>query len=107
MAADSNRSFKDSPFLTLVKETNQHPALRQHLLGKIEKHFDAKVVSFFTSFTNRRALITDDDAEMIESLLSAEHSGDKLVLIVNSPGGDALAAERIVNVCRSFSNGKF
>ena len=44
---------------------------------------------------------------MLESVLEVEHTSGRLVLIVNSPGGQALAAERIVNVCRAYSAGDF
>jgi hypothetical protein len=89
------------------KEAQQAPELRRPLLKKLQKHFQANIISFFTSFTNRNAQITDDDAEMLESLLAVEHQGGKLVLILNSPGGQALAAERIVNVCRAYSDNQF
>jgi len=52
-------------------------------------------------------IIVDADAEMLESILSVERAEKKLVLILNSPGGQALAAERIVNVCRAYSGGRF
>ena len=29
------------------------------------------------------------------------------MMIINSPGGDGLAAERIINICRSYSNDRF
>ena len=45
---------------------------------------------------------------MLEEVLNNSNlENKKLLLILNSPGGDALAAERIVNVCRSYSNGSF
>jgi hypothetical protein len=45
---------------------------------------------------------------MLESILAAEHQGGgKIIMLINSPGGQALAAERIVNVCRSYSNNQF
>ncbi len=52
-------------------------------------------------------MILDHDAEMIENMLSSEHSNGKIVLILNSAGGSGLAAERIVNVCRAYSDGDF
>jgi hypothetical protein len=95
-----------SPWSLLQREVHQHWELRKPLLERIQKHYDAYVVSFFTSF-RVRSEIEDMDAEMLESLLSAEYRGGKLMLVLNSPGGFALAAERIVNVCRAYSNGKF
>jgi len=59
-------------------------------------------VSLFTSFTYDVQLEHDD----CDSLLNVLHQTDLrhgLVLLINSPGGDILAAERIVNICRSYS----
>lgn len=92
-----------SPFSKLARETNQSPELRRPLIEDLERHFDARVVLFFTSFSDFKTQITDDDAEMLESILAAEHDGKKLVLVVNSPGGQALAAERMANLCRQYS----
>jgi hypothetical protein len=100
-------SFADSPFLKVQKEANQHPDLRRHLIQRLEGLTGAKILAFFTSFRKPDAQITDDDAETLESILAAEHNGGRLLMILNSPGGFALAAERIVNVCRSYSGNKF
>jgi len=108
MAKKVARTFKDSPLMKVLKETSQDSTLRQQLLRRIEKELSAKVVTFFTSFSDPQAQVSDDDAEMLESLLSVESIGNrKLILIINSPGGQALAAERIVNVCREYSDGQF
>jgi len=44
---------------------------------------------------------------MLESILAAEHDGGKIMVILNSPGGQALAAERIANVFRAYSDNKY
>jgi hypothetical protein len=99
---------ENSPFITVLNETLQTPKLRAALIRKIEEHYKAKVVTFFASFLKQEGQIVDQDAEMIESLLAVEHKGGgKLILICNSPGGLGLAAERIVNICRSYSKNNF
>jgi hypothetical protein len=100
-------SFMDSPFIKVQKEANQHSDLRRHLIEKIEDLTKAKTITFFSSFSKQASSIIDDDAEMLEGILAAEHKGGKLLMVINSPGGQALAAERIVNVCRSYSNMDF
>jgi hypothetical protein len=100
-------SFADSPFQKVQQEATQHPDLRRHLIEKIEGLTGAKIIAFFTSFRNERAQIEDRDAEILESILAAEHDNGRLLMILNSPGGQALAAERIVNVCRSYTANKF
>ena len=98
----------DSPFVRVGEETKQSSNLRRHLLETIETHYKATVVAFFTSFTDPDVQINDTDAEMLEGVLSAEHTdGGKVLLMINSPGGQALAAERIVNVCRAYSKDNF
>lgn len=53
-------------------------------------------------------MIDDQDAVMIEEALHHLNIGSKgLILILNSPGGIGLAAERIINICRSYSHQKF
>jgi hypothetical protein len=99
---------ENSPFITVLNETLQASKLRAGLIRKVEAHYGAKVVTFFSSFTKHEGQIADQDAEMIESLLAVEHkAGGKLILICNSPGGQGLAAERIVNICRSYSKDQF
>jgi len=89
------------------KTAAQHPQLRQQLIKRLERKFDAKVVTLFTSFVRPTGMISDSDAEMLESLLAVEHAKGKLILVLNSPGGQGLAAERIVNVCRAYAGTTF
>ena len=48
-------------------------------------------------------MIDDSDSTMIEEVLRNLDLSNGLALIINSPGGDGLAAERIINVCRKYS----
>lgn len=104
---ERKRSFEESAFVRVAKETGQHEELRRGLIQKLEAEFKAKIVTFFTSFRKREAQIVDTDAEMLESVLSSEPTDQKLMLVLSSPGGQGLAAERFVNVCRAYSNMKF
>lgn len=98
---------KNSPWKQLSQEVYQRWELRRDLIEKIEKKLNAKVIVYFTSFNSEEAMISDTDAEMIENILSTEYDGGKIALIINSAGGLGLAAERIVNVCRAYSDGQF
>jgi hypothetical protein len=100
-------SLSNSPWMRVQQESKQAPELRRRLICQIERHFDAKVVTFFTSFMKDGGRLVDHDAEMVESILSSEHKEGRLILVVNSGGGAALAAERMVNVCRAYSKGEF
>jgi hypothetical protein len=102
-----NDSIEDSPFGRLAREVHQAPELRRPLILGLEELLGSRVLTFFTSFFHPEAQIDDSDVEMVESLLNTERSGKPLILIINSPGGQALAAERLVSVCRAYSKGKF
>lgn len=100
-------------FSKLLAETQQNHTIRQPLYEQIEQRLEAhmkvkvRILAFFTSFF-WPVVIQDNDADMIEEVLrNTDMSGRELVLVLNSPGGDGLAAERIVNICRSYSGGSF
>ncbi len=102
-------SKREAPFKRLIQEIHQSPEQREDLYQQIEQALgdNIRVVSLFTSFTFP-VVLEDADADMLEEVLGDTDWGDKeLVLILNSPGGSALAAERIVNICRSFSEKSF
>lgn len=93
----------------ILDEVNQDHTLRRNLYLSLEEQLggNKKVIAFFTSFT-QPALIVDQDADMLEEVLqNSDLNNKELVFIINSAGGEALAAERIVNVCRSYSKGSF
>jgi len=86
----------------ISKERGQAHETRKDLFGKIEKLVGRPVVTFFTSF-RFPVMIEDSDAAMLEGVLQKLDLSGGLALIVSSPGGDGLAAERIINICRSYS----
>src|SRR5712691_6056449 len=96
---------KQSTYIKVLAEANQDHTTRKHLYPKIEAQLGAngakkRLVCFFTTF-QWPVQLENRDAEMMEEVLQNCCPGDKeLVLAINCPGGDALAAERMVNVCR-------
>ena len=84
-----------------AEQAQGHPT-RAHLFAPLEEHLGMPVVTFFTSFLYP-VMIEDDDADMLESVLQELDLTNGLALCISSPGGDGLAAERIINVCRSYS----
>ncbi|MCG6552415.1 MAG: hypothetical protein L7F77_08810 [Candidatus Magnetominusculus sp. LBB02] len=86
----------------ILMEQGQHHITRKPIITELEKIFDKPVVSFFTSF-QFPVMIDDTDADMLEGVLQKIDLSKGLILIVSSPGGDGLAAERIINICRSYS----
>src|SRR3972149_11132929 len=89
-------------------EQDQLHLTRVKFYEKIQKHFGGiTVVSFFTSFVYP-VMLEDGDAEMLEAVLQKSDLKKGLILFISCPGGDGLAAERIINLCRTYSgNGKF
>ena len=95
----------------LVQEqVEQGHSTRAELYRSIESELgeNCRLVAFFTSF-QYPVIISDTDADMVEDVLRTTLAeSDELYLMINSPGGDPLAAERIVNICRSHSaKGKY
>ena len=99
----------DSVIAQVFAEVSQDHSTRKQLYLRLEKSLgkDVRVVSLFTSL-RWPALILDTDADMLEEVIR-ETVGDKqsLILLLNSGGGDALAAERIVNICQTYGSGGF
>ena len=86
----------------IQEEIGQEHGTRKQLYIDLEKELEMPLISFFTSFTYS-AMIEDDDAEMLEGLLRKCDLSNGFALLLSSPGGSGLAAERIINVCRSYS----
>ncbi|OFX15539.1 MAG: hypothetical protein A2Z18_07220 [Armatimonadetes bacterium RBG_16_58_9] len=96
-------SQKRNPVVQQVLvEQNQGHEGRRGILTTLEQDFGRPVVTFFTSFSYP-VQIEDADADMLEGVLRTLHLTKGLALCINSPGGDGLAAERIINVCRNYS----
>lgn len=89
-------------FQQIQGERRQDPSTRSSLYKKISKALGVPVISYFTSF-NYPSMIDNSDADMLEGLLQNLNVENGFALIISSPGGDGLAAERIVNICRSYS----
>ncbi len=87
----------------IQQETLQSGRTREHLFPKIEKYLEGRrLVTFFTSFSYP-VQIDDDDVDMLQSVLQQLDLSKGLALMIGSPGGDGLAAERIVNACKAYS----
>lgn len=86
----------------VMTEQMQGHETRVKLYTELEKTLGRPVVSYFTSFVHP-VMIDDADAEMIEGLLQQIDLSKGLALLINSPGGIGISAERILNICRNYS----
>ena len=91
------------PIYQKVKEEQlQIHSTRKPLYRKLEKLIGRPVISLFTSFSYP-VMLEDGDAEMLEGVLQVCDFSKGIALIISSPGGIGLEAERIINVLRSYS----
>jgi len=89
----------------IAEERNQAHSLRKKLYEDLEMKLGKPVVAFFTSFVYPVS-IEDSDAIMLEEVLQKLDLSSGLVILINSPGGSALAAERIINIFKNYSGKK-
>ena len=94
---------RPDPILSRVQteRTQSHPT-PQPLFVDLQQELGRPVVTFFTSFRYPVA-IGDEDVDMLEGMLRSLDLARGVAVIINSPGGSGLAAERIINVLRSYS----
>jgi hypothetical protein len=102
-------STQDKPsHFTLVNELQQTKNYNQSftrcrdILKEIEKITSSRVLAYFSVFKPSIGII-DSDATIIEDLLRCKNEHKPLLLILNSPGGQAVAAEKILLVCEAYA----
>ena len=91
------------------EEIRQGYSLRKSLFHQISKNFDNRhVVSFYNRFGSGVG-IDDSDPEMLNTLLggSKKAKKQKILFLINSPGGDPLAAEKIIKVLHEYSDNDY
>ena len=75
-------------------------------MRQIETKIGRRIVSLYTSFVYP-VIIDDGDAAILDGILQAMDLSSGLTLVLSSPGGSGVSAERIINVCRVYSNNNF
>ena len=93
--------------MTVLSETAQSPDTRKPLYTELTAEFGEKCVLFYGVAMDGSVMIDDADADVIEGILQKEDLSNGLLMIINAPGGDGLAAERIINVCSKYSRENF
>jgi Serine dehydrogenase proteinase len=92
----------DSPFSSMQAERSQDHRTRVPLYKRLTTLLGRPVVALFTS-NLYPVMLTDSDANMLEMVLQEIDLSTGLCLVISSPGGSGVAAERIVNMCRAYS----
>ncbi len=80
----------------------------KQIIKELEDKFDKRIICYFASElgNDQNSMINDEDVFLIESLLSLKSPKKDLILILESSGGLANSAERIIDVCRTYCLGK-
>jgi hypothetical protein len=76
---------------------------RKKLLAELDTRLGRPVATLFTSFGGDAPRLDDADADILEAILQKTDLSDGLALIISSPGGEGVPAERIINICRQYS----
>jgi len=92
----------NSPFSLMQAERSQAHPTRVKLYKKLERELGRPVIALFTSY-RYPVMLLDSDANMLEGVLQESDLSRGLCLIVSSPGGSGVAAERIITMCRAYS----
>jgi hypothetical protein len=99
----ANQPPDNKPVINQVlNERNQSHETRKQIFVELEKELGRPVISFFTSFMFP-VNIEDTDAVMLEGFLQKADLSKGFALFISSPGGNGLSAERIINICKSYS----
>ncbi len=88
--------------LRIFNEQDQAHETRKEHYVELERVLGRPLVSYFTSF-RFPVSIEDSDADLLEGILQGLDLSRGFALFVSSPGGDSLASERIINICRTYS----
>jgi hypothetical protein len=96
--------LEDDKLIIEIVQEEQHQghSTRKNLYKELENVLGLPIISLFTSFAYP-VMLEDNDADMIEGLLQKCDLSRGFYLLLSSPGGDGLAAERIINACRTYS----
>jgi hypothetical protein len=83
--------------------------IRREILKKIEEAdgTNKRIFSYIANFNIQGSEIANQDIAAIGDILCSMGNVDYLDLIINSPGGDATVADKIVNLCRGHTLKEF
>ncbi len=85
-----------------MSEMKQSPDTRSGLLSTLGDDLDRDVVLYCTS-RKYNVVIDDSDVRILADVLSGSPLTRRPLLLLDSQGGSALSAERIIRTCREYS----
>ncbi len=112
---NAEEKFKQGTlYAEIIKQLNPQPLDHdkkvREILAKIEEHDPKKkrrVFSYLANFNDGRSQIGVSDIAPIGDILASFGTVDYLDFIIHSPGGDANAAEKIIQLCREHCRKAF
>jgi hypothetical protein len=85
---------------TDIIDPNNHYTHRKPIIRRLEQKLNGRVIVYVASPFHPLPEIMIQDIPLFEDLLRSVAEADVGFLIVNSPGGDANVAEKILLMCR-------
>jgi hypothetical protein len=86
----------------ILDEREQGHGTRIELYEKLEKILGQPVIAIYYNFDAPNGEINDVDVDFLEEILKNYDLSNGVALIINSPGGSGLSAERMITVLRSY-----
>lgn len=77
------------------------------LIPQYEKEENRKLIVYIAKIGNQKSAINPDDIAPIGSMLASCGCVENLDLMIHSPGGSGVTAEKIVEMCRSYTKKEF
>ncbi len=77
----------------------------KEIIAKIQTITNRRTIAYFAASSDSpSSFINDNDSLQIEDLLRIPNAHQGLDLILNTGGGYAISAERIINVCKTYAS---
>lgn len=84
----------------IIRPPNTYPEHRKPIIKRLQKKLNAKVIVYTASPFHPIPTIMIQDIPSFEDLLRSTAGAEEGYLMINSPGGDANTAEKILTMCR-------
>jgi hypothetical protein len=91
--------------LELMDKVQNEGIVHQEVVERIESLMSRNVVGYFTFFAHPAGVIMDEDSTLLENILRSvdlNRYDGRLDLILHSPGGSPIGAEKLLLTCRSY-----
>jgi ClpP class serine protease len=87
-------------FQKIMAATNTFRQHRKPIIKRIQKKLKAKVITYVASPYHPIPAMMIQDIPFVEEMLRTASRADEGYMVLNSPGGDANTAEKILMMCR-------